>query len=57
MPTDGTNLAWRAVELVAAHAERDPDVRVVLRKGIPDWGVERSRGRGLLNLSAYVTRR
>ena len=28
-----------------------------LRKGIPDWGVERSRGRGLLNLSAFVTRR
>ena len=28
-----------------------------LRKGIPDWGVERSQGRGLLNLSAFVTRR
>ena len=28
-----------------------------LRKGIPDWGVERSLGRGLLNLSAFVTRR
>lgn len=28
-----------------------------LRKGIPDWGVERSKGRGLLNLSALVTRR
>jgi 4-diphosphocytidyl-2-C-methyl-D-erythritol kinase len=38
VPTDGTNLAWRAVELVAAHAERDPDVRVVLRKGIPVAG-------------------
>lgn len=28
-----------------------------VRKGIPDWGVERSQGRGLLNLSAFVTRR
>ena len=28
-----------------------------IRKGIPDWGLERSRGRGLLNLSALVTRR
>lgn len=28
-----------------------------LRKGIPDWGMERSQGRGLLNLSALVTRR
>ena len=38
VPTDGTNLAWRAVELVAAHVGRDPDVRVVLRKGIPVAG-------------------
>jgi 4-diphosphocytidyl-2-C-methyl-D-erythritol kinase len=38
VPTDGTNLAWRAVELVAAHARRAPDVRVVLRKGIPVAG-------------------
>jgi peptide/nickel transport system substrate-binding protein len=28
-----------------------------IRKGIPDWGVERSQGRGLLNLSAFVTKR
>jgi ABC-type transport system substrate-binding protein len=28
-----------------------------LRKGIADWGVDKSRGRGLLNLSALVTRR
>lgn len=28
-----------------------------IRKGIPNWGVERSQGRGLLNLSAFVTRR
>jgi 4-diphosphocytidyl-2-C-methyl-D-erythritol kinase len=38
VPTDGTNLAWRAVELVAEHAGRAPDVRVVLRKGIPVAG-------------------
>ena len=38
VPTDGTNLAWRAVELVAEHAGRVPDVRVVLRKGIPVAG-------------------
>jgi 4-diphosphocytidyl-2-C-methyl-D-erythritol kinase len=38
VPTDGTNLAWRAVELVAEHAGRPPDVRVVLRKGIPVAG-------------------
>jgi peptide/nickel transport system substrate-binding protein len=28
-----------------------------LRKGIPDWGVERSRGRGLVNLAGLVTKR
>jgi 4-diphosphocytidyl-2-C-methyl-D-erythritol kinase len=38
VPTDDTNLAWRAVELVAEHAGREPDVRVVLRKGIPVAG-------------------
>ena len=38
VPTDGANLAWRAVELVARHADRAPDVRVVLRKGIPVAG-------------------
>jgi 4-diphosphocytidyl-2-C-methyl-D-erythritol kinase len=38
VPTDGTNLAWRAVELVARYAGRTPDVRVVLRKGIPVAG-------------------
>jgi 4-diphosphocytidyl-2-C-methyl-D-erythritol kinase len=38
VPTDGSNLAWRAVELVAAHAGRPPAVRVVLRKGIPVAG-------------------
>jgi 4-diphosphocytidyl-2-C-methyl-D-erythritol kinase len=38
VPTDGSNLAWRAVELVAAHTGRRPAVRVVLRKGIPVAG-------------------
>ena len=38
VPTDGRNLAWRAVELVAEHVGRVPDVRVVLRKGIPVAG-------------------
>ena len=38
VPTDDTNLAWRAVELIAEHAGRTPDVRVVLRKGIPVAG-------------------
>lgn len=38
VPTDDRNLAWRAVELVASHAGRAADVRVVLRKGIPVAG-------------------
>ena len=38
VPTDDTNLAWRAVELVAEHVDRRPDVRLVLRKGIPVAG-------------------
>ncbi len=38
VPRDATNLAWRAVELLAARADREPDVRVVLRKGIPVAG-------------------
>ena len=39
-PPDGTNLAWRAVEALAAHVGRtgEPKVRVVLRKGIPVAG-------------------
>jgi hypothetical protein len=28
-----------------------------IRKGIADWGLDRSRGRGLLNLTALVTKR
>jgi len=38
VPTDATNLAWRAVETLAAHTGRDPDVRVQLRKAIPVAG-------------------
>lgn len=38
VPVDDTNLAWRAVELLARHAGREPDVHVVLRKGIPVAG-------------------
>ncbi len=38
VPVDGTNLAWRAVALLAERAEREPDVRVVLRKAIPVAG-------------------
>ena len=38
VPVDETNLAWRAVQLLAERAERDPDVRLLLRKGIPVAG-------------------
>lgn len=38
LPTDRRNLAWGAVQELAAHAGRDPEVRVVLRKGIPVAG-------------------
>lgn len=38
VPADETNLAWRAVQLLAEQADRDPDVRLVLRKGIPVAG-------------------
>src|SRR5882757_5061421 len=38
VPTDERNLAWRAVLALAKLAGRDPDVRVVLRKGIPVAG-------------------
>lgn len=38
VPTDGTNLAWKAVELLGRHAGHDTDVKVVLRKGIPVAG-------------------
>ena len=38
VPVDETNLAWRAVLLLADRAERDPDVRLLLRKDIPVAG-------------------
>mgnify|MGYP001474537312 CR=1 FL=1 len=38
VPADETNLAWQAVQLIADYAGRSPDVRVVLRKGIPVAG-------------------
>jgi 4-diphosphocytidyl-2-C-methyl-D-erythritol kinase len=38
VPADETNLAWRAVRLLAEHAGREPDVSLVLRKGIPVAG-------------------
>jgi 4-diphosphocytidyl-2-C-methyl-D-erythritol kinase len=41
VPTGANNLAWRAVQALAAHVDRDagePKVRVVLRKGIPVAG-------------------
>jgi len=41
VPTGASNLAWRAVRLLAAHVGKDPDdpkVRVVIRKAIPVAG-------------------
>ncbi|MGH4009847.1 MAG: 4-(cytidine 5'-diphospho)-2-C-methyl-D-erythritol kinase [Pseudonocardiaceae bacterium] len=38
VPTDGRNLAWRAVLALAEHAGRQPEVRVVLRRSIPVAG-------------------
>jgi 4-diphosphocytidyl-2-C-methyl-D-erythritol kinase len=41
VPTDATNLAWRAAQELAAYAgrpEEEPKVRIVLRKGIPVAG-------------------
>jgi 4-diphosphocytidyl-2-C-methyl-D-erythritol kinase len=38
VPADETNLAWRAVQVLAERADREPDVRLVLRKGIPVSG-------------------
>jgi 4-diphosphocytidyl-2-C-methyl-D-erythritol kinase len=38
VPADETNLAWRAVRLLAERAGREPDVSLVLRKGIPVAG-------------------
>lgn len=38
LPTDSRNLAWRAVLALAEHAQREPKIRVVLRKTIPVAG-------------------
>lgn len=38
VPDDGSNLAWRAAEVLARHADRAPDVRIALRKAIPVAG-------------------
>lgn len=38
VPADETNLAWRAVQSLAERAGREPDVNLVLRKGIPVAG-------------------
>ncbi|MFI6102280.1 4-(cytidine 5'-diphospho)-2-C-methyl-D-erythritol kinase [Lentzea sp. NPDC051213] len=41
VPTGASNLAWRAVRLLATHVGKDPDdpkVRVVIRKAIPVAG-------------------
>jgi 4-diphosphocytidyl-2-C-methyl-D-erythritol kinase len=41
VPAGASNLAWRAVQALATHAERDPEdpkVRVSIRKGIPVAG-------------------
>ncbi|MFI5608681.1 4-(cytidine 5'-diphospho)-2-C-methyl-D-erythritol kinase [Amycolatopsis sp. NPDC051903] len=42
VPTDATNLAWRAAQELSSYAGRqegtDPKVRIVLRKGIPVAG-------------------
>ncbi|MEE2035316.1 GHMP family kinase ATP-binding protein, partial [Rhodococcus chondri] len=38
VPTDSSNLAWRAAEMVAARAARTPDVAITIDKGIPVAG-------------------
>lgn len=38
VPTDDTNLAWRAAELVARASGTDGDVHLLIRKGIPVAG-------------------
>lgn len=35
LPTDSTNLAWRAAELLAAHAGIEPNVHLAIHKEIP----------------------
>jgi 4-diphosphocytidyl-2-C-methyl-D-erythritol kinase len=38
VPLDGTNLAWRAADLLATHTGVDPDVALHVRKGVPVAG-------------------
>ncbi len=38
VPTDATNLAWRAAELLATHTGVEPDVALHVRKGVPVAG-------------------
>ena len=38
VPTDATNLAWRAAELMARESRRAPDLHIELSKGIPTAG-------------------
>lgn len=38
VPTDESNLAWQAAELLAAHTGIDPDVHLTLTKGVPVAG-------------------
>ncbi|WP_069386665.1 4-(cytidine 5'-diphospho)-2-C-methyl-D-erythritol kinase [Cellulosimicrobium cellulans] len=38
VPTDATNLAWRAAEALARHVGLDPDVRLQVIKGVPVAG-------------------
>lgn len=38
VPVNETNLAWRAVQLLAERADREPNVQLLLRKGIPVAG-------------------
>ncbi|SDS22284.1 4-diphosphocytidyl-2-C-methyl-D-erythritol kinase [Paraoerskovia marina] len=38
VPTDSSNLAWQAAELVAAAAGVDPDVHIEITKGVPVGG-------------------
>lgn len=38
VPTDHTNLAWRAAELIAETVGLDPDVHIAITKGVPVGG-------------------
>jgi 4-diphosphocytidyl-2-C-methyl-D-erythritol kinase len=38
LPTDETNIAWRAAELIADHVGRSPDVEISIEKSIPVAG-------------------